>query len=129
MSLLLSPSSFSLSASCGLKFILFILFNFIFILKNVAYFVFIFTKSKSKDHACWQINMDFRKHGGSGLVAKLCPTLATPWTVVCAGCSVRGILQARILEWGASSFSRGSSQSRDCTHVSCTGRQILYPKT
>ena len=25
--------------------------------------------------------MDFRKCGGSGLVAKLCPTLTTPWTV------------------------------------------------
>ena len=23
------------------------------------------------------------KHDGSGFVAKLCPTLATPWTVVC----------------------------------------------
>ena len=30
-----------------------------------------------------------------------------------------GILQARILEWVAISFSRGSSQSRDRTHVSC----------
>ena len=30
------------------------------------------------------------------------------------------------LEWVAISFSRGSSQSRDPTQVSCTGRQILY---
>ena len=29
------------------------------------------------------------------------------------GSSVHGILQARILEWVASSFSRGSSQPRD----------------
>ena len=37
--------------------------------------------------------------------------------------SVHGILQARILEWVASSFSRGSSQPRDRTGVSCiTGR-------
>ena len=34
------------------------------------------------------------------------------------GFSVFGILQARILEWVAISFSRGSSQSRDRTHVS-----------
>ena len=33
--------------------------------------------------------------------------------------SVHGILQARILEWGATSFSRGSSWPRDRTHVSC----------
>ena len=31
---------------------------------------------------------------------------------------VRGILQARILEWVAFPFSRGSSQRRDQTHVS-----------
>jgi len=36
------------------------------------------------------------------------------------GSSVNGILQARILEWVAISFSRGSSQPRDQTHVSCT---------
>ena len=35
------------------------------------------------------------------------------------GCSVRGILQARILEWVASSFPRGSSRPRDQTLVSC----------
>ena len=42
------------------------------------------------------------------------------------GSSVHGILHARILEWVAISFSRGSSQPRDQTHVSCIGRQILY---
>ena len=34
------------------------------------------------------------------------------------GSSVHGILQARILEWAAISFSRGSSQPRDWTQVS-----------
>ena len=34
--------------------------------------------------------------------------------------SVHGILQARILEWVAVPFSRGSSQPRDRTKVSCT---------
>ena len=33
--------------------------------------------------------------------------------------SVHGILQARILEWVAFPFSRGSSQPRDRTQVSC----------
>ena len=35
------------------------------------------------------------------------------------GSSVHGILQARVLEWVAISFSRGSSWPRDRTQVSC----------
>ena len=45
------------------------------------------------------------------------------------GSSVHGIFQARILEWVAILYSRGSSQPRDWTRVSCIsciGRQILY---
>ena len=36
-----------------------------------------------------------------------------------SGSSVHGILQARILEWVAISSSRGSSQPRDQTCISC----------
>ena len=56
------------------------------------------------------------------LVAKSCPTLCNPMDCSLPGSSVHGILQARILEWVAIFFSRGSSQ----TLVSCIGRQILY---
>ena len=45
------------------------------------------------------------------------------------GFSVRGISQARVLEWVAISFSRGSSWQRDWSHTSyvfCIGRLILY---
>ena len=35
------------------------------------------------------------------------------------GSPIHGILQARILEWIAIPFSRGSSQPRDRTYVSC----------
>ena len=35
------------------------------------------------------------------------------------GCIVHGILQARILKWVAFPYSRGSSQPRDQTQVSC----------
>ena len=42
------------------------------------------------------------------------------------GSSVHGILQPRILEWVAISFSRGSSRPRDQTCVFCIGRWILY---
>ena len=40
--------------------------------------------------------------------------------------TVPGILQARILEWVAFTFSRGSSQPRDGTQVCRHYRQILY---
>ena len=39
-------------------------------------------------------------------------------TVVCQAPSVHGIFLARILEWVAIPFSKGSSQSRDQTQVS-----------
>ena len=59
-----------------------------------------------------------------------CPTLSEAMTLCSSlGHSVHGILQARILEWAAIPFSRGSSWPRDRTHVShasCIGRQILY---
>ena len=45
-------------------------------------------------------------------VAQSCPTLCDPMDY-----TVRGILQARILEWGAFPFSRGSSQPWDPTQV------------
>ena len=37
-----------------------------------------------------------------------------------AGSSIHGISQTRILEWAATSFSRGPSQPRDRTWISCT---------
>ena len=47
-------------------------------------------------------------------VTQSCPTLCDPMD-----CTVHVILQARILEWVAFPFSRGSSQPRDLTQVSC----------
>ena len=47
-------------------------------------------------------------------VACSCPTLCDPMDY-----TVHGILQARILEWIAVGFSRGSSQPRNQTQVSC----------
>ena len=45
-------------------------------------------------------------------------TLCNPMDYSPSGSSVRGLLQASILEWGAMPFSRGSSQFRDRTRVS-----------
>ena len=51
---------------------------------------------------------------------------ATIWTVAHQAPLSMRILQARILEWAAMPSSRGSSQTRDQTHVYCIGRWILY---
>ena len=53
--------------------------------------------------------------------AKSCPTPYNPVDCSPPGSSVHGIAQVRILEWVAISSSRGSSWSRDWTHVSCFG--------
>ena len=59
------------------------------------------------------------------LVTQSCPTLCDPMDCSLPGSSVHGFLQARILEWVAIPFSRGSSQPRDETWVlHC--RHILY---
>ena len=53
-------------------------------------------------------------HASKVKVAQSCPTLCDPMDY-----TVHGILQARILEWEAVPFSRGSSQPRDQTQISC----------
>ena len=51
--------------------------------------------------------------------AQLCPPLCDPMDCSQPGSSVLGIFQVRILEQGAISYSRGSSQPRNLTCVSC----------
>ena len=53
-----------------------------------------------------------------GLVAQLCPALCDPMDCSPPGSSIHGIFQARILEWVAILFSRGSSQPRDQAQIS-----------
>ena len=53
------------------------------------------------------------------LVTQLCLTLCDSMDYTLPGFSVHRILQARILEWIAIPFSRGSSWSRDQIRVSC----------
>ena len=63
------------------------------------------------------------------LVAQSCLTLWDPMSCCLPGSSVHELFQARILEWVAISFSRGSSWPRAQTHVSWIFgivRQILY---
>ena len=58
--------------------------------------------------------------------AELCLTPCDITDCSLPGSSIHGISQARILEWVAISFSRGSPQSRNRTFLFCIGRQILY---
>ena len=62
--------------------------------------------------------MDFLLFNGSSEseVAQSCLTVCDPMDP--PGSSVHGILQARILEWVAISFSKGSFQPKDRTQVS-----------
>ena len=55
------------------------------------------------------------------LVSQCVWLFETPWTIASAreNSSVRWILKARILEWVAIPFSRGSFQPKDQTWVSC----------
>ena len=57
--------------------------------------------------------------------AQSCPALCDPMACSPPCSSVHGIFRARVLEWVAIPFSRGSSQPRDQTHVSCIADGIL----
>ena len=60
-----------------------------------------------------------------GFMPKSCPTLCDPMDCSLPGFSVHRILQARILEWVASSFSGESSQPRNLTWVSCVAGRFF----
>ena len=81
--------------------------------RQYAYTVFLYNsnlESKLKNLTC----------------VKSCLSLCNPLDCSPPGSSVHGFFQARILQWVAISFSKGSSWPRDQTCVSCIGRQILY---
>ena len=60
------------------------------------------------------------------LVAQSCLTLCNPTDCSPPGSSVRGILQARRLEWVAILFSKGSSPPRDQTQTSCIASRFFF---
>ena len=85
------------------------------------------TTSEVRDSACWEKQRvpwprAVRKEV---LVAQSWLTLCDPMGYSPPGPSVRGILQARILQWVAISFSRGSSRPRDRTEDSCIAGRFL----
>ena len=94
-------------------------------------FSFIFKISKNK--SCFQ-HLIFLQPSSTHclnsqvcvLVTQLCPTLCDSLDCSPSGSYVHGILQTRILGWVAISFSRGSSQSRDPSWVSCVAGRLFY---
>ena len=83
----------------------------------------------SQSHTNWVAEVEFSLHvflilsyilsALSVLVAQSRLTLWDPMDCSLPGSSVREILQARIMEWVAIPFSKGSSWSKDWTWVSC----------
>ena len=75
----------------------------------------------------WATREAHRWNENESEVAQSCPTLCNLVDCSLPGSSVHGILQARILEWVAISFSRGSSQPRDWTLIShILGRRFYH---
>ena len=72
-----------------------------------------------------RVRFHMKKRKVKVLVTQSCPNLYGSMDCSLPGSSVHGILQARILEWVAISFSRGSSQPRDWTQVSCIAGRFL----
>ena len=71
-------------------------------------------------------NQEFlERGGGGGLVAKLCPTLATPWTVACH--APLSMAFSRREYWSGLPFPSpgGSSRPRDRTRVSGTAGRVF----
>ena len=73
-----------------------------------------YLKSKVQMHVCM--------HAHS---LQSCPTLCSPMDCSPPGCSIHGIIRARILEWVGKPFSRGSSWPRDQTCISCIAGRFL----
>ena len=61
------------------------------------------------------------------LVAQSFPTLCDPIDCSLPVSSIHGILQARILDWTAIPFSRGSSWLKDWTQVFCITDILYHP--
>ena len=72
---------------------------------------------------CWNATFSLKM---KVLVAQSCPTVCEPMDCNLRGCSVHGMLQAKILEWVAISYSRGIFLTQGSNLGLLHWRQILY---
>ena len=90
------------------------------------------TQSLTPPLLLWRIqwllmSLGVQRWEGKVWVAHSSPTLWDHMDYSLSGSSIHGVLQARILEWVAISFSRGSCQPRDWIQVSqVAGRFFTY---
>ena len=85
-------------------------------------------KKKARDYIDWPCNRCTWWNGSISvcvLFHQSCLTLWDPMEYRPPSSCVHWILQASILEWVVISFSRGSSQPRDWTCISCIGKSTL----
>ena len=68
----------------------------------------------------------YRLVRGAKVKAKSCPILCDPMDCSLWGSSIHGIFQARVLDWVALSFSRGSHQPRAWSRVSSIASRRFY---
>ena len=87
-------------------------------LKNQCFWTVVLEKTLESPLDCKEIKPASPK--GEVKVAQSCPALCDPMDY-----TVLGILQARILEWVAFPFSKGSSQPRDGTQISLMAGRFL----
>ena len=87
-------------------------------------------RQQTGDSDCqWDHEQRMRVNGARGsycLVAQLYVTFCDFMDCSPPSSSVYGTVQARILEWVATSFSRGSSWSRDQTCISCIAGEFFH---
>ena len=86
------------------------------IIEKSCHLILLFFKNSLLKHTFMQVKI---------LVTQSCLTFWDPMDSSPPSSSVRGILQARILEWVAISFSRGSSQLMDQTQLSCIAGELF----
>ena len=96
-------------------------------LKNLKYFTDLNVWISCLHYVC-ESGLNLTRWRCRCMCAQPCLTLCDPMDYSPPGSSVHGIFQARILEWVATSFSRGSSQGSKLTSLASPGigRRILY---
>ena len=88
-------------------------------LEPMLIFTCVVIKPFQKIRYCCSRNLEFGMNNYQiVLVAQSCPNFCNPMDCSLSGSSLHGIFQARMLEWVAIPFSRGSSQPKDRTRVS-----------
>ena len=89
-------------------------------IRTLAFYSYEVEQVESKCHKFFKIYIiHTKKERKERKVAQSCLTLCDPMDCSPPGASIHGIFQARVLEWVAISFSRGSSPPRNRTQVSC----------